>query len=138
MTIPIQLEWGSAVQLTILHIPHHHHPFSDHPHPILIHSQWKAFKLELGRSCWNRLPPFSSGHKPTSLHQHGAKKDEAHDKRLHTNTLKQLVYAQLLPLLQGHHIYWYTAGDTQYSMYCSILNKVDIELYKMGQLLEEQ
>lgn len=38
MTIPIQLEWGSAVQLTKLHNPHHPHPFQTTP-TLPVHSQ---------------------------------------------------------------------------------------------------
>lgn len=110
MTIPIQLEWGSAVQLTILHYPHHHHhhPFSDHPHPFSSAVNEKRSNQSYGEVAgivFPQVTPFISRHNPISLHQGGAK---IHDKRLHTITLKQLVYPQLL---HGQRIYPNTGDD---------------------------
>lgn len=83
-------------------------PLSDHPHP-------SSSAVNERRSNWSdgevagivfpQVTPFISPHSRISLHQGGAKIDGLHHKRLHTITLKQLVYSQLL---HGHHIYPYS------------------------------
>lgn len=93
--MPIQLEWGSAVQLTILHDPHpptasqttSTPPHSQSMKSVQIRAKEKLLESSSRKSLYS-TPSAFTGKMPQI--------DGLHDKTLHTIILKQLVYPQQL------------------------------------------